>query len=853
MAQTADELLSSIQDSVPEHTHHIADADPYFVINTETRQIENASLLPVVLMQYDHNSSVFTFEIPRYVDGHDMMLCNKVRVHYNNISEDTGLENADVCDLNDLHVDPSNPNNVLCTWTITRNATQLPGILSFLVQYLCLDDTEPVYEWHSDFYEAVEIKTGRNNSEGSVIRYTDILEQWEQRLFGAGESVVAEIQAASETQKAEIEAKGAETLASIPEDYTEVANMADEALRRKADAIILSESGEIITLDDSSDCNLIDLNVYGKTTQVQTTGKNLLNVSNDNVIAMDGYTDFTISNGSVIISDLSFFMFKVPVEYGKMYTVSFNKIKTEETCHFRVYEYSAEPTAFTTNDANYVGNAVNQPCATVSRLVQTYTPTTSNVTWITVGFYTTRSNNITDFMVELGDVATSYEPYSGGLLSPRPDYPQDLISIENPMVRIYGKNMLNPEAAVNANFTFENGVCTMTKTSDSGRFSAFVPVYIPANTTFTISFNVLEYTKETSSVPMYVTDINGKSYYLSAKTSTTTSCTVPIKSIRFYLQSTEATGAYIKFDNLQLELGSEVTEYESYRPLQTIQINRTFRGIPVDKNSNYIDSKGQQWVCDEVDFKRGKYIQRIGIYEVSENTNVTAEVFSEGLPRYAIEEGRTLVRTDIKKYLCNLLPYNYGVSYDHISNTPGEGLSRMWFRLTTTTLPNTTADGFRDWAMSNGLKVLYVMSNPVETDLTAVELEAFRALKSNATNTMILNDVKASMKLQYIADLERYIYKNVSNKKAKFDLTLVESEWVESADSRYYTQVLDINVRQNSAIELHPTADQQVSLILDGIAMFVANDNGIVTAYSIGGTPGKNITIPATETVVVYE
>ena len=34
-------------------------------------------------------------------------------------------------------------------------------------------------------------------------------------------------------------------------------------------------------------------------------------------------------------------------------------------------------------------------------------------------------------------------------------------------------------------------------------------------------------------------------------------------------------------------------------------------GIPVDSGGNYTDADGQQWVCDEVDFARGVYVQRI--------------------------------------------------------------------------------------------------------------------------------------------------------------------------------------------------------------------------------------------------
>ena len=42
-----------------------------------------------------------------------------------------------------------------------------------------------------------------------------------------------------------------------------------------------------------------------------------------------------------------------------------------------------------------------------------------------------------------------------------------------------------------------------------------------------------------------------------------------------------------------------------------IQTPNGLPGIPVDSGGNYTDADGQQWVCDEVDFARGVYVQRI--------------------------------------------------------------------------------------------------------------------------------------------------------------------------------------------------------------------------------------------------
>ena len=47
---------------------------------------------------------------------------------------------------------------------------------------------------------------------------------------------------------------------------------------------------------------------------------------------------------------------------------------------------------------------------------------------------------------------------------------------------------------------------------------------------------------------------------------------------------------------------------------QTLTINTPngLCGIPVNTGGNYTDESGQQWICDEIDFERGVYIQRIG-------------------------------------------------------------------------------------------------------------------------------------------------------------------------------------------------------------------------------------------------
>lgn len=286
----AEELLNGMSEEVPVHTHPVPDTDTYFVIDPVTRKIENTNPKKYVIMQYDHNSERCTFELPRFIDGHDMLECTSVTVNVDNIEvvESDGVDeaepvepriNSDAPDMTDLRIHPNDPEKVISSWLISRNSTQLAGILSFHIEYKCVDaDGNVVYEWSTDNYDEYEIRARKKNGEAALAPHADLLEQWRTRIFGAGDSVMANIaaegeaqvtavKAESETQQDAVELKGAQTLDSIPEDYTKVDAMADEAVRSKGDAIVCEVAGESITIKDSSSDHIRGLKVFGKSTQ----------------------------------------------------------------------------------------------------------------------------------------------------------------------------------------------------------------------------------------------------------------------------------------------------------------------------------------------------------------------------------------------------------------------------------------------------------------------------------------------------------------------------------------------------------------------------------------------------------
>lgn len=164
------------------HIHNVYDTDNHFRVNAITRAISDVSKSKTCLIQRDHNSERFTFEIPRLVEGHDMMNCNVVQVHYLNISNSGSERTEGVYEVDDLQISPASEDMVICSWLISRNATKLVGSLKFLLRFACATGEEVDYAWHTSTYGGIKISEGIFNGEEIDEEYPDILAQWETRI-----------------------------------------------------------------------------------------------------------------------------------------------------------------------------------------------------------------------------------------------------------------------------------------------------------------------------------------------------------------------------------------------------------------------------------------------------------------------------------------------------------------------------------------------------------------------------------------------------------------------------------------------------------------------------------------------
>ncbi len=191
-------------------------------------------------------------------------------------------------------------------------------------------------------------------------------------------------------------------------------------------------------------------------------------------------------------------------------------------------------------------------------------------------------------------------------------------------------------------------------------------------------------------------------------------------------------------------------------------------GIPVTSGGNYTDADGQQWICDEVDFRRGKYVQRVKKFVATNDTNIVSmnpystNSLDTVQPFRVIEwvgeimKGSKLMSENFK----NGNPWNQPVE---LAGTVEQSVDFTIYNKRLGTNAETTeieaVAALKEWLVDNPLTFLCQLVTPIETDLTSEQLQAYAALKTYAPSTTIQTDStpEAGLAARYVADAQKYI------------------------------------------------------------------------------------------------
>lgn len=206
---------------------------------------------------------------------------------------------------------------------------------------------------------------------------------------------------------------------ALAEKQAEINNLQTDVEDLRNASLKVTGTGTDITLNNTAGARLLDIELRGKTSQVQLEGKNLFDnsVINNHWVLLNGMV-IDESNASIV---------KKTCNSGDNFTISatFNSINNNNIIMIAFYD----------SNNNLLARKAE---SNQKELVVTATAP-DNTAYMYAGHY-----NIVPVQIQLeeGGEATSYEPYCGGIPSPSPAFPQPIKNVTgNANVKIQNKNL----------------------------------------------------------------------------------------------------------------------------------------------------------------------------------------------------------------------------------------------------------------------------------------------------------------------------------------------------------------------------------------------------------------------------
>lgn len=241
-----------------------------------------------------------------------------------------------------------------------------------------------------------------------------------QRAEDAAASIQVAVDAAAAAKVSETNAKTSETAAAQTKqevtDYVEAQKAAfvgysqRESDSKYANALTATTTGEGgVTVEDAWTAPVLGLDVAGKSEQVATTGAQLLDFEQ---CLKEWNSKYTQSNGRVYTVNALGTGFQNPISFSD------EDIKVTLSGKVRDISGSAYRIDLLDSSGNLVG-----------RIIKDTKSITGMASKIRLNFAEGGVGEYADIMLNAGDTALPWEPYTGGAPSPSPDYPQDIINV----------------------------------------------------------------------------------------------------------------------------------------------------------------------------------------------------------------------------------------------------------------------------------------------------------------------------------------------------------------------------------------------------------------------------------------
>lgn len=360
-------------------------------------------------------------------------------------------------------------------------------------------------------------------------------------------------------------------------------------------------------------------------------------------------------------------------------------------------------------------------------------------------------------MLNAGDTALPWEPYTGGKPSPSPDYPQEIVSAGDDgsvTVKVTGRNILDmrnsKESVANSGVTYtRNADYSFTRTGTAtealGNVWMAGGYLVKPKADLSNVFCVLLKGVKYSIKDCVLLTVSPAGNALVARNEnfvpTQDMYITGVRNENFIVGETYNDIVYPA-----VYVGEKALQYEPYREqLLTIPTPNGLPGIPVTSGGNYTDENGQQWICDEVDLERGVKVQRVGTYKFYSSDGFRMDQVAPGLTRFYIVIGDTLsadTGTLTSSALCSALQLGArGDTYGRINVFTIVG-TRLYINIENITSVNE----LQQYLQQTPMTLIALLATPIETPLSETDIAAFRALTTYKGTTILESECYLKVK-----------------------------------------------------------------------------------------------------------
>ena len=492
--------------------------------------------------------------------------------------------------------------------------------------------------------------------------------------------------------------------------------------------IVNTASGTTAYMDDASNMGFEDIDFFGESKQMQTTGKNVCGELIEGKV-IDYISGMAVSNTNYACTDF------VRVQKGESFVIHYAFGSAENW----FYDISKNP--------------IKSIPATTDGNIKYFTADADG--YIRCSLQIANKNL---FMIEKGTVATEYEPYTNGP-APNPDYPQTIEPFSVDSVRVYRKNLLNPSGFTTMT---SNGV-TFTPVFKDGLLQ-----YINVNGTATA--NVYYGLLETTNVPSQSRFING----CKGGSSNTFSILVTYrKEDNTFAKEAFQTDADLAIDTTQKKYNVNIF----VRSGATVSNAKVY---PMIRPSFFIDGTYEPYQSQTVNLSAPIELNGIGGVKDTDKLKKFGVIVFDG----SADEGwytMDTITAGVKRLYTRKFPAKYVANHSTIPNmlcshykptTPSNTFNKVE-GITISSKPSdignayiyiyderfNTADTslWKAHLQANPITVVYELAEPIETALPKADADAIKALHTYKPNTVVMNDADAEMDVHYVADGKIYI------------------------------------------------------------------------------------------------